>query len=125
MHGIGKYIWPNGRIYEGNYVFDKKHGYGMYKWPDGRKYEGNWNDGKQDGKGKYYDADGNLHYGIWKNGKRLKWISQESFEKYVENTISTEEYNTNNMNKTEEGDDKGANLELGQDDIIRKKIDYE
>ena len=42
MHGIGKYIWNDGRSYEGDYVQDKKEGYGLYKWPDGSTYEGCW-----------------------------------------------------------------------------------
>lgn len=32
MHGKGIYTWSDGRIYEGEYLNDKKHGFGIYKW---------------------------------------------------------------------------------------------
>jgi len=40
MHGVGKYVWPDGRSYDGNYENDKKHGHGVYTWSDGRQYSG-------------------------------------------------------------------------------------
>ena len=49
MHGKGKFKWPDGRVYEGSYVEDKKEGYGLVSWPDGRVYEGMWKDGRQHG----------------------------------------------------------------------------
>lgn len=35
MHGNGKYEWPDGRKYDGQYEDDLKHGYGVFTWPDG------------------------------------------------------------------------------------------
>ena len=32
MEGFGKFYWPDGRIYEGEYIDDKKHGRGLFKW---------------------------------------------------------------------------------------------
>jgi len=46
MEGYGKFTWIDGRIYEGEYLADKKHGHGVFTWPDGKKYEGNWINGK-------------------------------------------------------------------------------
>ena len=40
MHGNGVYKWADGRMYEGEYLNDKKHGYGIYTYPDGRSYKG-------------------------------------------------------------------------------------
>jgi len=42
MHGKGIFKWADGRVYEGDYVDDKKHGFGRVIWPDGREYEGEW-----------------------------------------------------------------------------------
>ena len=43
MDGKGKFEWPDGRIYVGEYLEDKKHGYGEFLWPGGeKKYEGFW-----------------------------------------------------------------------------------
>ena len=40
MHGQGLYKWPNGRIYEGDFVNNFRHGHGEYKQPDGKKFVG-------------------------------------------------------------------------------------
>lgn len=42
MHGYGRSVWSDGRIYEGQYYNDKKHGFGSFCWPDGKKYIGNF-----------------------------------------------------------------------------------
>ena len=44
--GWGKTIWPDGRIYEGGYLEDKKSGFGKFTWPNGREYTGEWKNGK-------------------------------------------------------------------------------
>ena len=31
MHGKGFFKWPDGRVYEGDYVNDKKTGFGIFK----------------------------------------------------------------------------------------------
>lgn len=31
MHGQGKIMWKDGRVYEGSYKHDKKNGFGIYK----------------------------------------------------------------------------------------------
>ena len=46
MHGKGKLEWPDGRVYEGEYEYDKKNGFGIFRWADGRRYEGYWANGK-------------------------------------------------------------------------------
>ena len=61
MHGKGTFKWPDGRVYEGDYVEDKKQGMGTVTWPDGRAYEGMWKNGMQHGLGKYKGKDN-----IWK-----------------------------------------------------------
>jgi hypothetical protein len=30
MNGHGKFIWPTGKFYEGEYLNNKKHGYGVF-----------------------------------------------------------------------------------------------
>ena len=57
---------------------DKKHGFGRYMWADGRVYEGMWQNGKQHGEGKYVQSDGKIKHGIWGDGKRIKWTSVET-----------------------------------------------
>ena len=35
MHGQGVLTWADGKIYEGEFVNDKRSGYGNFKWKDG------------------------------------------------------------------------------------------
>jgi hypothetical protein len=79
MEGNGKFKWPDGRVYMGEYKNDKKDGYGEFEWADGRKYKGNWKNGKQHGEGEFFPSNGkNWKKGIWENGKRIKWIKEEN-----------------------------------------------
>ena len=38
--------WPDKRVFEGEFVNDKKHGRGKMKLPDDRIVEGIWKNGK-------------------------------------------------------------------------------
>ncbi len=40
MHGNGVYKYPDGRIYEGEFVNNVKHGYGILTFPDGSSCKG-------------------------------------------------------------------------------------
>ncbi|CAD8123180.1 unnamed protein product [Paramecium sonneborni] len=77
MDGNGIMNWPDGRKYEGQYSNDKKHGQGVLGWrnlvADGRKYSGQWEFGKQHGIGEYFNGQINKK-GQWNQGKRLKWL---------------------------------------------------
>jgi len=36
LNGIGTYLWPDGRKYEGEWKDNKMHGEGNFDWGDGR-----------------------------------------------------------------------------------------
>lgn len=78
MDGKGKYTWKDGRIYEGEYIMDKKHGFGKYTWADGRVYIGPWMNGKQHGEGKYILPNGTIKIGTWVDGVRVNWIENNN-----------------------------------------------
>ena len=42
MNGKGKFNFPDGNTYEGDYQDEKKHGKGTLIDPDGDKYEAEW-----------------------------------------------------------------------------------
>lgn len=60
--------WPDGRIYDGEFLNDLKHGYGIYSVQESNeKYLGNWNHGNLDQQG-FLFKDGVKKKGEWKNG---------------------------------------------------------
>lgn len=82
MHGVGKYVWSDGKEYRGQYFDDKKTGYGIYTWPDKRQYKGYWLNGKQHGLAEYTSAimtprnqlEQTSRYGRWVHGRRKEWF---------------------------------------------------
>jgi len=69
IHGCGKYSWPDGRTFCGQYADDQKQGFGIFTWKDGRRFEGFWHQGKQHGWGVTYKPNGEvLKMGIWNMG---------------------------------------------------------
>ena len=76
MNGKGKYTWPDGNEYEGEYINDKREGQGKFKWKNGDIFEGTFHDGKPNGKGiiinkgsKYKGEFVKGHFIIFKHGK--------------------------------------------------------
>ena len=76
IHGEGVYKWPDGRVYSGEYVKDKKHGFGKFVMSDGSKYEGEWLDGKQHGRGKIITKNNKIREGNWDNGKFISFVNK-------------------------------------------------
>ena len=75
MNGFGRFTWPDGRIYHGEYFNDKKHGTGSFIWSDGKRYSGTWVNGKQHGEGQFFIKNSVVgKRGIWNNGKRKEWL---------------------------------------------------
>jgi len=91
--GKGRYEWPNGDYYEGDFingersgkgilkfasgssytgdfVADKQRGKGIFLWPNGDRYEGDFFDDKQTGKGIFVWADGKRYKGDFIDNKR-------------------------------------------------------
>ena len=58
--GKGKYVWPDGGVYEGDFVDGSHTGKGKYVSASGDFYEGDFVDGSRTGKGKYLWADGDF-----------------------------------------------------------------
>lgn len=77
---FGKYSWPDGSVYNGEFDDDQFHGFGEYNWErSGIKYEGYWNHGVFEGKGKMWYEDGSTYEGYFKDGLR------NGFGKYIWN----------------------------------------
>lgn len=68
--GFGRYAWPNGEQYEGQFKQGAKHGTGVSQWVDGGRYEGEYRRGEKAGQGAYWWSDGSSYRGAWKGGRR-------------------------------------------------------
>jgi hypothetical protein len=53
--GEGKFLYPDGSIYEGQWKSGMRFGRGKYTYANGDWYDGNWKDNKKDGHGVYHD----------------------------------------------------------------------
>lgn len=68
MEGRGKYKWPDGGEYEGEYRNNIKEGIGRFKWSNGKIFEGPFRNGKPHGVGKLIIS--NVSYEVeFKDGK--------------------------------------------------------
>jgi len=76
MAGTGEMKWPNGQLYKGEYHDDRRSGFGEVSWPDGRSYKGNWLKGKQHGLGTYTNEKGRTWDGEWNDGKKVESVAK-------------------------------------------------
>ena len=68
--GYGEMTWPNGEKYEGSWKKDI-FVFGKYLWPTGNIYIGNFDNNGVNGYGTFYSsALGTIESGVWKNGRR-------------------------------------------------------
>ncbi len=68
--GYGIYAFSDGEKYEGEFRLDEKDGQGIYTWPDGVKYIGDFSNGKMNGDGIYIYSDGTKYTGQWVNNEK-------------------------------------------------------
>lgn len=64
--------------FSSNYIMNTKDGIGKYTWPDGKVYDGEWKNGVQHGKGKIIKPGYTPRVGIWEEGKHIKWLDEEN-----------------------------------------------
>ena len=82
MQGHGKYSFPDGDLYEGEFQKGKKHGRGKMTSADGSSYDGEYADGKKHGTGTYTYASGAVEVDRWEAGARVgqgvKWSADRA-----------------------------------------------
>ena len=65
--GIGKYVFPNGYIYYGEWEQNLMNGYGLYLFDQNKIYIGEWLNGLKDGYGEIYGENHNYFFGFYRN----------------------------------------------------------
>lgn len=71
FQGQGRRTFPSGEMYEGEFKNDKYNGFGTLNFADGSYYKGNFKNDKFSGEGEFVDADGTTMRGMFKAGKFL------------------------------------------------------
>ncbi|KAK1316766.1 Phosphatidylinositol 4-phosphate 5-kinase 4 [Acorus calamus] len=84
-HGVGKYLWTDGCMYEGEWSHGRTTGKGKFSWPSGATYEGDFKSGFMDGFGTYTGSAGETYRGSWsmnvKHGQGKKnYANGDSYE---------------------------------------------
>ena len=83
--GKGKFTWPDGSIYDGNFENNMMEGFGKIMWIDKKEYEGHWKDNKMHGKGIFKWPDGRIYEGDYYDDKkhgfgRVWWPDGREYE---------------------------------------------
>ena len=68
--GHGKYTWPDGSTYNGDYLDDHKHGKGTMTFANGDIYTGSFVWGVIAGEGIYKYKSGDIYRGLFYKGQR-------------------------------------------------------
>lgn len=83
--GVGKFIFDNGDVYDGDVRNDEFQGngkpfrnnrIGTMEWADGNTYTGDFKMGLMQGRGKYTFRTGKIYAGNFKDGECSKFISR-------------------------------------------------
>ncbi|KAL6062067.1 agglutinin-like protein 2 [Balamuthia mandrillaris] len=66
-HGIGRFEYEGGAVYEGQWRHNERHGYGSLQYETGEKYQGQWHDDLKHGNGICVWRNGDVYEGQWSN----------------------------------------------------------
>jgi len=115
-HGIGKMVFQEGVVYEGQFEHGKRvkgetrfpdgssytggylgaepHGVGIQINANGNEYKGTFENGKYHGQGIYTFVSGDVYNGIFKNGK----FNGQGVYTFVDGTVQSGEYRNGDLN---------------------------
>jgi len=107
MDGKGIFLWPDEKVYIGEYKSDKKCGCGVFIYSENRIYEGYWYDGKQHGFGVLrtkYD----IEKCEWKSGKKERVLNSDEipnlafFIQEIRRKLPSHSYDLDKLYKSDE-----------------------
>ncbi|KAL2339836.1 hypothetical protein Fmac_007776 [Flemingia macrophylla] len=88
--GKGKFSWASGATYQGQFKLGRIEGFGTFT--NGDSYHGHWKRNLQDGEGRYVWRNGNHFLGHWKNGVvsgrgTLVWANGSRYDGHWDNGL--------------------------------------
>ena len=98
-HGHGKMTWRDGSYYEGDWRNGDMHGYGKFVFPNGNYYVGNFSADQFCGKGTWFEDHGSLSYeGNWIDDENATDVTKtdhgkKSHGKMVNNSFEADPLN--------------------------------
>ena len=66
----GRFTWPDGSVYHGEWKDGKRHGQGLLKALDGFVYDGMWVRNAMEGRGSAMYPNGQQYHGLFSRGRR-------------------------------------------------------
>ena len=79
--GVGKIVYSNGSVYEGEFLDGQCHGTGKITYSTSAVYEGGFKNGELHGQGTYSNANGATYSGGWDSGEKSgKGIGKEFYD---------------------------------------------
>ena len=68
FHGKGSFQYVNGDHYDGEWINNQRQGNGVYHFSSGSQYSGEWRKDKQEGQGTLSEKNGDQYHGNWLKG---------------------------------------------------------
>lgn len=68
--GQARFVWPDGRVFDGAWMAGEPHGEGVETLPDGTRYQGGWEQGQRHGQGTLETPEGQRYVGDFVAGRR-------------------------------------------------------
>lgn len=69
INGKGVFAYPDGSLYDGNFLQHKPNNQGTFFYPNGDKYVGGFKNGYQHGYGTIFYDNGGKKQGVWRDGE--------------------------------------------------------
>ena len=100
----GKYIYSDGKVYEGPFDDGVRHGKGVLKQANGDIYEGDFDHGKMTGKGTLKYASGRIFVGRFVTGKKITGRLTFADGSYYDGEFKAEKPHGRGERKMKDGD---------------------
>ena len=78
FHAYGKFQFPDGESYEGEFHHGKKQGHAISTWPNGNIYEGPYKNNMMHGIGIFQNSQGQKRKSEWHEDELIRFIDSNN-----------------------------------------------